>query len=31
MTTGGVVFMAVSWALVLTLVIYSFWKVLRND
>jgi hypothetical protein len=30
MTLGGVIFMATSWVLVLTLVVYCFRKVLTN-
>ncbi len=31
MTTGGVIFMALSWGLVLGLTAYSFWRVLREE
>ena len=30
MTTGAVIFMALSWAMVLGLVTWSFWKLLRG-
>jgi len=30
MTTGAVIFMALSWAMVLGLVTWAFWKLLRG-
>jgi hypothetical protein len=30
MTTGGIIFMVVSWGFVIILTVYCFWKVLSN-